>query len=76
MKNTKEFSLLLILLVASNPPFAEFGIIVYNPKEHRWDICDRGLYYDYEDNQYWVKIEDTPSLYLHLDEEVPYFEVH
>lgn len=65
-----------LVLVASNPPFAEFGIIVYNPIEHKWDICDRGWDYHYPDHEYWVKIEGTQSLYLHLDEDVPFFEVH
>lgn len=65
-----------LVLVASNPPFAEFGIIVYNPIEHKWDICDRGWDYHYPDHKYWVKIEGTQSLYLHLDEDVPFFEVH
>ena len=43
--------------------------IVYNPEHHRWDLC-------YQEGEYWHKFEGTKSLYLHLDGEKPYFEVH
>lgn len=65
-----------VVFVASNSSFRYLNIIVYNPKEHRWDVCERGQNYNYPDHEYWVKIEDTPSLYLHLDADVPYFETH
>lgn len=70
-----------LVLVANNTDYREYAYsysedVIYNPKEHRWDICDRGPDYDYPDHEYWVKIEGTPSLYLHLDGEKPYFEVH
>lgn len=65
-----------LVFVANNPSFTEYGRIVYNPIEHRWDICDQGSDYHYPDHEYWVKIEGTQSLYLHLDEDVPFFEVH
>ena len=66
-----------LVLVANYTDFrVEYSaVIVYNPREHRWDICDSRWDHD-NDQEYWVKIEDTPSLYLHLDEDVPYFEVH
>lgn len=44
--------------------------IIYNPKQYRWDLCIRN------GGEYWHKIDSTKSLYLHLDEEKPYFEVH
>ena len=64
-----------LVFVASNSSFRYSDIIKYNPREHRWDICETRWNHD-NNQEYWVKIEDTPSLYLHLDEKVPYFEVH
>jgi hypothetical protein len=43
--------------------------VIYNPNKHQWDLCDR-------DGEIWHKIEGTKTLYLHLDKEKPYFEVH
>lgn len=43
--------------------------IIFNPTKRQWDLC-------FKDSEYWHKIEGTKSLYLHLDADVPYFEVH
>lgn len=44
--------------------------IIYNPKKYQWDLCIRN------GEEFWHKIEGTKSMYLHLDEKVPYFEIH
>lgn len=43
--------------------------ITFNPQKNEWDICKKK-------GEYWHKIEGTKSLYLHLDEKEPYFEIH
>ena len=68
----------LLLDVKYNIPYSEMvnGIdvrddaeCIYNPIKHQWDLCVKK-------GEYWHKIEGTKSLYLHLDKEKPYFEVH
>lgn len=44
--------------------------IIYNPQKYQWDLCIRN------GGDYWHKIEGTKSLYLHVDEKEPYFEIH
>ena len=44
--------------------------IIYNPKKYQWDLCIRN------GEEFWHKLEGTKSMYLHLDEKVPYFEIH
>ena len=44
--------------------------IIYNPKQYQWDLCIRN------GGPYWHKIEGTQSMYLHIDEDKPYFEIH
>ena len=66
---TKTHESFLYYVLGNEYDYVDEGAeIRFNPNRCQWDLCIKK-------GEYWHKIEGTKSLYLHIDEKEPYFEI-